>query len=162
MTIPTSTDTFQQAAPASAGYPPEWDNEVLDEECDTTSSMVHCTLDLTAGSPFDPAPFDSFRAFLPTDGYVVYHLLDRWGDPLYIGQTGQPRARMRAHWSTKPWIGEVCGIRLIQTADELCARDVELMHTKRYRPPYSQVTLGERVLLARRLVARQAAYEADQ
>jgi hypothetical protein len=118
---------------------------------------IDAVLDLTGGAPFGPAPFDTFRDFLPERGHLVYHLIDRWGNTLYIGQTGHPRNRMRAHWSTKPWIGEVTTIRLLQAIGEGGARSLELAHTNQYRPQYSQVTRAEVALLARMTAAHEAA-----
>jgi hypothetical protein len=153
---------YPPAGSVVASYPPEWDDEEDDPDEDYIGTLlIESILDLTGGAPFGPAPFDTFRDFLPERGHVVYHLIDRWGDVLYIGQTRQARNRMRAHWSTKPWIGEVTAIRLIQTVGEYGARTLELDQTKRHQPPYSQVTRAEVLLLDRMTAAHEAAANGD-
>jgi hypothetical protein len=151
---------YPPAGPVAPSYPPEWDDEDADEDY-SLPPTVDAVLDLTGGAPFGPAPFDTFRDFLPERGYVVYYLIDRWEDVLYIGQTRQARNRMRAHWSTKSWIGEVTTIRLIQATSECGARYLELAYTKRYRPRHSQVTSAEVALLARMEAARTAVANED-
>lgn len=163
MTIPTDTDSHHRRHLAVVEDQPIEAATLTDEELRQLAEnpLVHVAFDLTAGSPYDPARFDSFRDFLPARGHVVYHLVDRWGAVLYVGQTGQPRNRLRAHWSTKPWIREVCTVRLFQTVDALSARHLERAHTGQYSPRYSQVTRAERIMLDRLLAAEESAWNED-
>jgi hypothetical protein len=119
MTIPTSTDSHQQAGPRA-------------------------TIELQPG-----APFDSFRGLLPTAQYAVYVLLDANGDALYVGQSAHPRTRLRDHWRLKEWFPEVAGIELHLVADELAARTLEKLLTSELDPACSEITWADDVRLTR-------------
>ncbi|WP_299952612.1 GIY-YIG nuclease family protein [uncultured Modestobacter sp.] len=88
----------------------------------------------------DPSEFERFRHQLPSRGHVVYVLLDTEGQALYVGQTGQPRVRIRTHWRSQDWWPEVDRIELHDVADELEARMLEYELTEELAPRHSQVT----------------------
>lgn len=162
MTIPTATDSHQEARPALALVPNQDDAELYlsaEEESELCAArpLPGCTIKLRTSPFYTGAQFDDVREFLPMRGHFVYILLDEWKNPLYVGQTRHPRNRLRNHWASQPWIAEVASIELIQTVDEVTARDVERMHTDRRRPRYSQVTRSERIMLDRRLADAEAA-----
>lgn len=95
------------------------------------------------------AEFDRFRYGLPTRGHAVYVLADRAGDVLYVGQSRQPRLRIRTHWRTQLWWPDVTEVLLWPVADELAARELEYRLTEEMAPRYSQVTEFEVGLLGR-------------
>jgi hypothetical protein len=94
---------------------------------------------------------DTFRGQLPTRQHVVYVLADAEGRALYIGQSAQPRLRLRRHCLTQPWWHAVAQVELHPVAGEKAARVLERDLTARLRPSHSQVTASELLRLDRML-----------
>lgn len=95
------------------------------------------------------AEFDRFRHGIPTRGHAVYAFVDHDDRVLYVGQSRQPRVRIRTHWRTQMWWLDVAEILLWLTADELAARELEYRLTELLAPRHSQVTDFEVGLLDR-------------
>ncbi|MGY2082869.1 GIY-YIG nuclease family protein [Blastococcus sp. SYSU DS0539] len=123
-----------------------WIVRVAEERSITSSPPVG---DLVPPRRPDPAEFERFRHRLPTRGNVVYILRGADGKALYIGQTSQPRLRLRSHWRGQEWWPEVDRIELYNVADELEARALEYELTQELTPQHSQVTRPELVKLQR-------------
>lgn len=72
------------------------------------------------------------------DPLVVYAYLDEEGDYLYIGHTGDLKARHREHRRLAPWFAEaVERVILFQTPLRSAAREAEARAIQAYRPFYN-------------------------
>lgn len=69
--------------------------------------------------------------------YCVYILYSADDQALYIGRTGDLKARLQQHYSTQPWIEEVAEIRLIEGLDFKSATIQESLLISSLSPKYN-------------------------
>ena len=69
---------------------------------------------------------------------MVYRLLDKQGECIYIGYTSSPLNRLQAHLSGKPWAHEVAYIYYAAGMTEWRARHVETEEIRLDNPKYNR------------------------
>lgn len=91
--------------------------------------------------PFSPELLASFSSidsikspFFP--GLYVFY--DSSRSPLYLGQSGEVRTRIRQHARSKKWFSEVASVEALIIADSTMRLCAEAVLQLRHRPRYCQ------------------------